>query len=146
MRHSLGHGFLCAVWMHELHPPKPCITAVSWLRLLGQPREEGIQCVCCSSQERTNSSQVPMAPWVFFQLPCSHLVYHGCAQCSWWDTVRQRALSAGHTAGRAAWGSAGWRKPWPPDSMCYHVAAILSVWAPVEDWEVGRRALKRCYG
>ena len=144
-------SFVDAVWMHELHPPKRYITAASRLRLLGQPREEGVQCVCCygccASQERTSLSEVPMAPWVFFQLPCSHLVYHGCAQCTWWDTVRQRASSAGHTAGRGAWGSTRWRKLWPPDSMCYHVAAILSVWAPVEDWEVvDRRALKRCYG
>ena len=63
--------------------------------LLDQPWEERIQCVCCcsccASQERTNVSAVPTAPWVFFQLPSSHLAYHGFSeQCAWWNTMRQQ--------------------------------------------------------
>ena len=76
----------------SLRPPYGSV----WLpvvMLLDQPWEERIQCICCHSccsQERMNVSAVLPAPWVFFQLPSSHLAYHGFSeQCTSWNTVRQ---------------------------------------------------------
>ena len=87
--------------------------AVLWLCLLGQPREERLQhvccCGCCASQEWVNLSAVPVIPWAFFPPPCSCLASRGFkAQCAQWETVRQLAKSAGYPAGRGAWVPSWW--------------------------------------
>ena len=73
---------LCGdVYKRHQRRPWGCVMATLWLCLLGQSREERIHHVCCygcrASQKRINTSSVPMAPWVSFQLPCSHLAYPG---------------------------------------------------------------------
>ena len=77
-RCSLGHRLLCAVCIYKLRLESSgvcyCIMAMS---VGSATRDETIQHVycysCCNSQERTNMSVVPMAPWVspsFLLAPC----------------------------------------------------------------------------
>ena len=55
-------------------------------------------CGCYASQERVNTSAVPMAPCIFFHPPSSCLAYHRFSkQCTQWDTTGQLVLGAAST-------------------------------------------------
>ena len=89
MMYLLGHGpfLLCKLHLKGLWG---CVTAVSTGSTM---REHSVVCCwsCCASWERINVSAVATAPWVFFQLPCSHLAYPGFSgQCALWDSARQQ--------------------------------------------------------
>ena len=75
MRYWLDLGLLCVVHLYQLRLKKTFgatlwlhygMLAVLWLGLVGQPREERIQCFCCHGycaiQKRINVSALPMAP------------------------------------------------------------------------------------
>ena len=87
----LATGYFCSVRIYELHPEQPCRAVCIYVMLTY------VCCYsCCTSQERTHVSAVPMAPWIFFQPLSLHLAYHGFSeQCAQWDTVRQLALWTG---------------------------------------------------
>ena len=104
-------------------------------------------------------SAVPMDPCIFFQPLSSCLAYRGFSeQCeqrdSWcheqdqkynWCSQQDTQLVEEPEAPQKRWQdtqqveeqetplAAG--SQWPPHSMWYHVATILSAWIPVEDWE-----------
>ena len=90
----------------------------------------------CASQGRVNASAFPMAPLVSFQPLSSCLAHHGfnqqCAQheqqYNWrsqQDSQRAEELEAALDGG----------SQWPPHGTWLRVAVILSVQAPVDDWE-----------
>ena len=99
--YPLGQRLLCGARVYELHLKSSgiycCLTAVSVGSAASGEDTACLLCGCCISQERINTSAAPKAPWVFFQLPHLHLIYHGVSeQCTQWDRARQLALSAGH--------------------------------------------------
>ena len=72
-----------------------------------------------------------MAPSIFFQLPSSCLTYPGFSDKQENCHSRQDSQQVGEPEAPVDGGS-----QWTPHSMWYLVATVLSVWAPVEDWEM----------
>ena len=80
----LATGYFCSVRIYELHPEQPCRAVCIYVMLTY------VCCYsCCTSQDRINTSAVPMAPCIFFQPLRLCLVYSGFSeQRTLWDTAR----------------------------------------------------------
>ena len=89
--------------------------------------------VCCyscdASQERIIGTAVPTAPHIFFQPLHLCLAYHGFReQCRQWGTVsrNQQDNWCGQKQVEEPEAPLDGGSQWPPYSMWYHVAVILS--------------------